>query len=221
MVAAAAFVLPKPAAAQSDLTVDVLVNSANTTGYNTSPTTPGEYQRYPERYLEHLQVPYRVIDVSTTAPSGVASLATTPLIIAGHRGLNLTSAWQQAIVTAVQQGAGFVNLDSDPGIGADFHMQQLFGCAGSAAGTPGTAITLPAAFLPDGATPHYITGLQMRFPIGNPASASGDLVYNFHEDDNSVLNAVTATVCQDSHGNAAPGGRIGGQWSSGGVFACA
>jgi Bacterial Ig-like domain (group 3) len=208
IVAAAAFVLGMPAAAQSDLTVDVLINSANTTGYNTSPTTPGEYQRYPERYLEHLQVPYRVIDVSTSAPASVASLATTPLIIAGHRGLNLTSAWQLAIATAVQQGAGFVNLDSDPGIGADLHMQQFFGCSSSAAGTPGTAITLPATFLPDGATPHYITGLQMRFPIGNPASASGDLVYNFHQDDNNVLNTATATVCLDSHGNAEPGGTV-------------
>lgn len=201
-------VLSGSASAQSDLTVDVLINSANTAGYSTNPATPGEYQRYPERYLEHLQVPYRVIDVSTTAPSGVANLATTPLIIAGHRGLNLTSAWQQAIVTAVQQGAGFVNLDSDPAIGSDFHMQELFGCAGSAAGTAGTAITLPATFLPDGATPHYITALQMRFPIGNPASASGDLVYGFHQDDNGVLNTATATVCLDSHGNAAPGGTV-------------
>lgn len=201
-------VLSGSASAQSDLTVDVLINSANTAGYSTNPATPGEYQRYPERYLEHLQVPYRVIDVSTTAPSGVANLATTPLIIAGHRGLNLTAAWQQAIVTAVQQGAGFVNLDSDPAIGSDFHMQELFGCAGSAAGTAGTAITLPATFLPDGATPHYITGLQMRFPIGNPASASGDLIYGFHQDDNGVLNTATATVCLDSHGNAAPGGTV-------------
>ena len=197
------------ASAQTDLTVDVLINSANTTGYNTSPASPGEYQRYPERYFEHLQIPYRVIDVSTTVdPTTVPSLATTPLIIAGHRGLNLNSAWQQAIVTAVKDGAGFVNLDWDIGIGLDFHMQQIFGCAKSAAGTAGTSITLPATFLPDGATPHYITGLQMRFPIGNPASASGNLVYNFHQDDNNVLNTATSTVCLDSLGNPAPGGTV-------------
>src|SRR6266567_7369639 len=70
-----------------DLTMDVLVNSSNTTGYNTSPSSPGEYQRYPERYLEHLQIPYRVIDVSSTQPP--SNLGAVQLIIAGHRGLNL------------------------------------------------------------------------------------------------------------------------------------
>src|SRR5690242_8948345 len=67
--------LVTPASGQTtDLTVDVLINSTNTTGYNTSTTTPGEYQRYPERYLEHLQIPYRVIDVSSTAPSNLSSV---------------------------------------------------------------------------------------------------------------------------------------------------
>jgi hypothetical protein len=193
--------------AQTDLTVDVLINSTNTAGYST--TAPvGEYQRYPERYLEHLQIPYRVIDVSNTAPGSVSGLASTPLIIAGHRGLNLSPAWQQAIVAVVQGGAGFVNLDWDTTIGTNSHMQQIFGCSSSAAGTPGTSITLPAAFLPDGATPHYIAGLQMRFPIGNPASASGDLVYNFHVDDNNVLNTATSTICLDAQGHPAPGGTV-------------
>ncbi|HLJ90465.1 MAG TPA: hypothetical protein VKZ53_26895, partial [Candidatus Angelobacter sp.] len=124
-----------------DLTVDVLINSTNTTGYNTSSTTPGEYQRYPERYFEHLQLPYRVIDVSNTPPP---DLTTVPLVIAGHRGLNLSSAWQQAIMTAVQGGTGFVNLDWDTGIGSNAHMQAFFGATGSLAGTAGTSITLPA-----------------------------------------------------------------------------
>src|SRR5262245_49631 len=50
------------------LTVAVLVNSTNTTGFSTNPLTPGEFQRYPERYLEHLQVPYQLLDVSAGAP---------------------------------------------------------------------------------------------------------------------------------------------------------
>jgi hypothetical protein len=182
----------------NDLTVDVLINSANTVGYSTSPTSPGEYQRYPERYLEHLQVPYRVIDVSTTQPPN--NLGTVPLIIAGHRGLNLNSAWQQAILAAVQSGSGFVNLDWDTAIGTNAHMQAIFGSASSIAGTSGTSITIPAAFLPDGQTPHYITGLQLRWPVGQPATTSGDLVYLFHQDDNQILGTATATVLLNSQG---------------------
>lgn len=176
-----------------DLTVDVLINSANTTGYNTSSTTPGEFQRYPERYLEHLQIPYRLIDVSTTPPP---DLTVVPLIIAGHRGLNLSSSWQQAIQSAVQGGTGFVNLDWDTNIGANTHMQAFFGATGSVAGTPGTSITLPAPFLPGGATPHYIAGLQVRFP----STPAGDMVYVFHTDDNGVQGTATATVLLNGSG---------------------
>src|SRR5262249_56143475 len=82
-----------------DLTVDVLVNSSNTTGYNTNAASPGEYQRYPERYLEHLQVPYRVIDVSTTSPP---DLTQVPLVIPPHPALTLTSPFHHAIHTALQ-----------------------------------------------------------------------------------------------------------------------
>ncbi|MBZ5522585.1 MAG: DUF1080 domain-containing protein, partial [Acidobacteriia bacterium] len=176
-----------------DLTVDVLINSANTTGYNTSPSSPGEFQRYPERYLEHLQVPYRLIDVSTTPPP---DLTVVPLVIAGHRGLNLSSSWQQAIQSAVQGGTGFVNLDWDTNIGSNTHMQAFFGATGSVAGTPGTAITLPATFLPDGATPHYVTGLQVRFP----STPAGDMVYQFHTDENGVQGTATSTVLLNGQG---------------------
>jgi hypothetical protein len=206
LLAGFVFVALPSAAQTTDLTVDVLINSTNTTGYNTDPSSPGEYQRYPERYLEHLQIPYRVIDVSNTAPP--MSLSTVPLIIAAHRGLVLSAAWQQAILSAVEGGTGFVNLDWDTAIGSNAHMQAIFGSASSAAGTPGTSITLPATFLPDGSTPHYITGLQLRWPIGNPASASGNLVYNFHADDNRVLNTATCTLLLNSQGAAAPGGTV-------------
>jgi len=188
-----------------DLTVDVLINSTNTTGYNTSPASPGEYQRYPERYLEYLQIPYRVIDVSNTPPP---DLTTVPLVIAGHRSLNLSSAWQQAILSAVQAGVGFVNLDSDPAIGANAHMQAIFGCTSSALGTPGTSITIPATYLPDGATPHYITQLQLRWPIGNPNSATGNMVYNFHYNDNGILGTATSTVLLNAQGQPHPGGTV-------------
>ena len=176
-----------------DLTVDVLINSTNTTGFNTSASSPGEFQRYPERYLEHLQVPYRLIDVSSTAPP---DLSLVPLVIAGHRGLNLSTAWQQAIQSAVQAGTGFVNLDWDSNIGANAHMAAIFGATGSVAGTPGTSITLPAAFLPDGATPHYVTGLQVRFPT----TPTGDLIYQFHTDDNGVQGTAPSTVLLNGHG---------------------
>jgi len=198
--------LPGVAAAQTnDLTVDVLVNSTNTTGYNTNSATPGEYQRYPERYLENLQVPYRVIDVSNTPPPDLTGV---PLIIAAHRGLNLSSAWQQAILSAVEGGVGFVNLDSDPAICTNAHMQAIFGCTTSAAGTAGTSITIPATYLPDGATPHYITQLQLRWPIGNPNSATGNMVYNFHPDDSGSQGTATSTVLRDAQGLPHPGGTV-------------
>src|SRR5258708_27112027 len=148
-----------------DLTVDVLINSTNTTGFNTSVSLPGEFQRYPERYLEHMQVPYRLIDVSSAAPP---DLTQVPLVIAGHRGLSLTPAWQQAIQTAVQSGTGFVNLDWDTNIGSNTHMQAIFGATGSVAGTPGTSITIPALFLPHRTTPHSIPTLHTTLPTTPP-----------------------------------------------------
>ncbi|MHB1020784.1 MAG: BACON domain-containing protein [Acidobacteriaceae bacterium] len=183
--------LEQTASAQNyDLTMDVLVNSQNATGYNTDPSSPGEYQRYPERYLEHLQIPYRVIDTATQAPP--SNLGSIQLIVAAHKGLNLSPAWQQAILQAVQGGTGFVNLDSDPSIGSNLHMQTIFGATGSAAGTPATQIDVPSSVMPDGSSPHYIAGLQLRFTDTPP----GDLIYTFHLDDNRVQNTATPTVLQ-------------------------
>ena len=106
------------------LTAAVLVNGSNSQGYSTNPNSPGEFQRYPERYLEHLQVPYEIINVATTAPS--SDLSRRHLIIAGHRGLNLSTTWRNAIVAAVNGGAGFVNLDWDSQIGLQSHIQSDF-----------------------------------------------------------------------------------------------
>src|SRR5881397_601585 len=50
------------------LTALVLVNTQNAVGYSANPQAPGEFQGFTERYLEHLQIPYDVVDVSTQAP---------------------------------------------------------------------------------------------------------------------------------------------------------
>jgi len=190
------FLAPPPASAQTnDLTVDVLINSTNTTGYNTSSTSPGEYQRYPERYLEHLQIPYRVIDVSAGAPPDLTSVQ---LIIAGHKGLSLSAAWQLAIQNAVSSGVGFVNFDSDPNIGTNSHMQVIFKVTGSTPGTPSTSIRVPAALAPGGSTPHYIDGMQLHFP-SDPA---GDLVYGFHPDNTGTQSSATATLLVGASGTS-------------------
>jgi Viral BACON domain len=192
---AVASVLSVDASCQTyDLTMDVLVNSGNTTGYNTSTSSPGEYQRYLERYLEHLQIPYRVVDTATQAPP--SDLGMVQLIVAGHTGLSLSSAWQQAILTAVQGGSGFVNFDADPTIGAYDHMKGIFGSTGSQIGAGGTVIAIPSAVMPDGATPHYIAGMQIRLQNTPP----GDIIYSFHKDPNGIQQVATPTVLQGAQG---------------------
>src|SRR5262245_26289893 len=69
LIFSALFLGSLPLSAQArNLTVAVLVNSQNSIGYNTSPASPGEFQRSAERYLQHLQVPYEVFDVSSVSP---------------------------------------------------------------------------------------------------------------------------------------------------------
>ncbi|HXH11237.1 MAG TPA: hypothetical protein VNP04_15935, partial [Alphaproteobacteria bacterium] len=176
------------------LTVAVLVNAANPAGYNPNPLSPGEFQRYPERYLEHLQVPYEIIDVSTESPP--SDLFDRQLIIAGHRGLNLNSTWREAVVDAVNIGVGFINLDWDPQIGSQSHIQMIFGTGGSSVGLPGSTISVPSNVAPGGSTPHYIAGLQKRF-LGDPGGA---IVYNFHRDENNSIQTVRSTVLTGSGG---------------------
>ena len=193
--AACMWLLPLDARSQTyDLTMDVLVNSSNTTGYNTVSGSPGEYQRYLERYLEHLQIPYRVIDTATQAPP--ANLGLVQLIVAGHTGLSLSASWQQAILQAVQGGSGFVNFDADPTIGTNTHIQGIFGATGSSIGPTGTVIDIPSAVMPDGSNPHYIAAMQIRFQDTPP----GDLIYSFHEDAKDIQQVATPTVLQGAHG---------------------
>lgn len=177
-----------------DLTMNVLVNSSNASGYNTSSSSPGEYQRYLERYLEHLQIPYRVIDTATQAPP--SDLGMAQLIVAGHTGLALSSAWQQAILQAVQGGSGFVNFDADPAIGTYDHIKGIFGATGSQIGPGATVIAVPSAVMPDGATPHYIDAMQIRFQDTPP----GDMIYSFHKDANGIQQVATPTVLLGGQG---------------------
>ncbi len=179
-------------AQSQDLTMVVLVDSSNTTDYNTSTSSPGTYQMLPERYLENLQIPYRVVDVSTTPAE---DLTAVQLIVAGHHGLHLSAGWESAIALAVANGTGFVNLDNDVSIGQQTHIQQIFGATGSVVGGQQTSIVVPAAVVAGGATPHYIAALQKRW-LGDPA---GDIVYPYHGNGTVVIPS-SATILQGAHG---------------------
>ena len=183
---------PRLLAQGQELTVVVLINSSNTVDYNTSSSTPGTYQMGPERYLAHLQVPYRLVDVSTTAAQ---DLSTVQLIVAGHARLNLGADWQAAITSAVNTGTGFLNLDSDPNIASQSHIRTIFNATGSNVGSDQTSIVIPAAVQAGGSTPHYIAALQRHF-TGDPA---GDLVYNYHGN-GSVVIPSSATILTTTTG---------------------
>ncbi len=184
-----------PALAQTqNLNVAVLVNSANSTGYNTSTTTPGEFQQYAQLYLNQFQIPYDVIDTATTAPP--SSLSSRQLILAGHSALALSPAWQQAILAAVKSGTGFVNLDSDLSIGSQIHIQAIFAATGAQLGAAATSVSVSAAVVSDGTSPHFIAAMQRRF-LNDPV---GDIVYNFHPDANNVQQTVTSTVLTNGLG---------------------
>src|SRR5262249_24942603 len=123
-------------------------------------------------------------------------LSKRQLIIAGHTGLNLSADWQEAIRQAVESGSGFINLDSDPDIGYNAHMQAIFAAAGSTLGTAATAVTVPADVASGGSNAHYIAALQTKF-LGDPP---GDFVYSFHPDDDVILRSAAATVLAGAQG---------------------
>lgn len=188
-----ALLLPLRSLAQGEeLTAVVLINSSNTVDYNISSTTPGTYQMGPERYLVHLQVPYRLVDVSKTPAQ---DLSAVQLIIAGHARLNPGADWQAAITSAVRNGTGFVNLDSDPGIGLQAHIRSIFSATGATAGSDQTSIVIPAAVQVGGATPHFIAALQRHW-AGDP---SGDITYTYHGN-GSVVIPSNATILTTTKG---------------------
>jgi hypothetical protein len=104
--------------------------------------------------------------------------------------LGLSASWQQAILQAVQGGSGFVNFDADPAIGTYSHIQGIFGSTSSYIGPTASRIVVPSAVISGGANPHYIAGMQMRFP-DTPA---GDLIYSFHKDSNNIQLVATPTL---------------------------
>jgi len=169
------------------------VNSQNVSGYNASPATPGEFQRFAERYLDHLQVPYGIFDVASAQPP--ADLDSRQLIIAGHSRLLLPAVWSNAIASAVSNGTGFVNLDWDPAVGSASHIAAIFGASGSTAGNPATQISVPPAVAPGGATPHFIAGLQKKFD-----DASGTLVYPFHAAADGIVRSAASTILLNAQG---------------------
>jgi glucose/arabinose dehydrogenase len=177
-----------------DLTVAVLVNSNNPAGYDPSPQSPGTFQRYLKLYLDHLQAPFDIIDVATTAPP--ANLSSRHLIIAGHAGLNPSGAWQTAITTAVNNGTGFVNMDTALSIGGQTHIENIFGATGATSGAAASSIRVPAAVVPGGSSPHWIAALQRRF-LGDP---TGDIVYNFHPDQGGVTQTISPVVLTGATG---------------------
>lgn len=83
---------------------------------NSSSNSFSDFQHYVQPYLDHFGVPYTAIDISTT-PLPVF-LSDYALIIIGHKQLDvtntlLTPTYQQQISSAVSQGTGLVNFDSD------------------------------------------------------------------------------------------------------------
>ncbi len=86
----------------------VLVNSASA-GF-------ADFSNYIQPYLDHFGVPYEAVDITQAdVPSDLGSYA---LIIIGHRQLDITRAYlsaaeDQMVASAVNNGAGLINFDTD------------------------------------------------------------------------------------------------------------
>ena len=106
-----------------NLTVVVLVNSQNTTGYNPSSITPGEFQRFAERYLDAFTSSLRILRCFDDSASGGLKLTPTdhlgplPFTVAGylersHRNCRRTPAPGLSILIPMPPSA--TNLISKP-----------------------------------------------------------------------------------------------------------
>lgn len=119
-----------------------------------------EFQRRVQEYLDHYNLAYTTVDISTTpVPSNIGDYA---LIIVGHDSLDtgathfLSAAEQQSVGDAVFAGSGFVSFDSDiQSGGADRYSfeQAIFNFGYPSGPWSSSFYSLPA-------TGHYITGLQ-------------------------------------------------------------
>jgi hypothetical protein len=133
----------------------VLVNS-------TSPRF-SDFQRWLKPYLDNFGVPYTVQDIATNPVD--ANIAQTALIIIGHRQIDtnllfLNTAAQANISTAVSNGAGLVNFDSDL-FTATNHLYQFIQNIfefGYAANFLGSDATFPPT--EPGPNLHFITALH-------------------------------------------------------------
>ena len=106
-----ALMLISPAVSDSPSTLSmdalILVNSSS--------SNYADFQHFIQPYLDHLGVPYSVLDIADDELS--SEIGDHTLIIIGHRLLDptggyLDSAEQAQITLAVQQGTGLVNFDN-------------------------------------------------------------------------------------------------------------
>ena len=130
----------------------VLVNS-------TSPRY-SDFQRYIKPYLDNFGVPYTVRDITTNAIG--TNIGQTALIIIGHRQIDtnhlfLDNTAQTNIVSAVSNGVGLVNFDTDLFASTNHRypfIQSIFGF-GYASNFNASNVTFPQT--EPGPSRHYIT----------------------------------------------------------------
>jgi hypothetical protein len=155
----------------------VLVNS-------TSPRY-SDFQRYIQPYLENFGVPYVVQNIATN-PVGT-NLASHALIIIGHRALDtnhlyLNTAAQTIISSAVSNGVGLVNFDTDLAAGTSPRYQFIQDIFGFTYGSSGSTNAIVFTNTQPGLPMHYVTaahtngeGVSMR---GNISVAGLTLATN-------------------------------------------
>ena len=114
-----------------------------------------DFQHYLQNYLDHLGVPYNLLDIATMpVESGVSDYA---LIVSGHRQLDigniyLDTAEQGYISAAVNGGTGLVSFDNDlssASVGRYAFIQDVFGFSYGGV-TSGSGVNFPSGTL------HYI-----------------------------------------------------------------
>jgi hypothetical protein len=134
----------------------VLVNSASARYL--------DFQRMIQPYLDNFGVPYTVVDISTNHVG--TNLLLTALIIVGHAQLDtnhfyLDTSAQLSISTAVSNGTGLVNFDSDLWVGTGSpryqFVQDIFGFGFKPATNTGIVAFPPTEA---GSQMHYVTALH-------------------------------------------------------------
>jgi hypothetical protein len=130
---------------------------------NSTSAKYSDFQRLIQPYLENFGVPYTVQDIATNAST--ANLANYALLIIGHKQLDtnhvrLDSVAQASISTAVSNGVGLLNFDSDLSIGTTAryqYVQDIFGFGYTNAVT-GVTVSFPPT--EPTSQMHYVTALH-------------------------------------------------------------